>query len=67
MKTLDDLYQEVDALADEAYELWLKSKRAFGDRQPLLDVLIELRDAADSLDDARTTVDRLIDEEEADQ
>lgn len=67
MKTLDDLYQEVDALADEAYELWLKSKRAFGDRPRLLDVLISLRNAYDSLDTARDDVDKLRDEEEADQ
>lgn len=67
MKTLDDLYQEVDALADEAFALWAGAKRAFGDRQPLLDVLIELRSAFDHLDDARSTVERLMDEEEADQ
>lgn len=67
MKTLDDLYQEVDSLAHEAYELWLTTKRAFGDRPKLLDVLISLRNAYDSLDDARDTVERLQDEEEADQ
>lgn len=67
MKTLDDLYQEVDALADDAYELWLQTKRAFGDRPKLLDVLIGLRDAYDSLDNVRTEVDSLRDEEEADQ
>lgn len=67
MKTLDDLYQEVDALADDAYELWLQTKRAFGDRQKLLDVLINIRNAYDSLDVARDDVDNLRDEEEADQ
>lgn len=67
MKTLDDLYQEVDALADDAYELWLQAKRAFGDRPRLLDVLINLRNAYDSLDTARDDVDNLRDEEEADQ
>lgn len=67
MKTLDDLYQEVDALADDAYELWLQTKRAFGDRPKLLDVLINIRNAYDSLDVARDDVDNLRDEEEADQ
>lgn len=67
MKTLDDLYQEIDALADDAYELWLQTKRAFGDRPKLLDVLITLRNAYDSLDTARGDVDSLRDEEEADQ
>lgn len=67
MKTLDDLYQEVDALADEALELWKTTKAAFGDRPKLLDVLIGLRDAYDSLDNVRTEVDSLRDEEEADQ
>lgn len=67
MKTLDDLYQEVDALADDACELWRQSKRAFGDRPELLDVLISIRNAFDSLDDARSVVDELRDEEEADR
>lgn len=63
MKTLDDLYQEVDALADDALTLWQDAKDAFGDRPKLLDVLIELGDAFDSLDDARSVVDELRDEE----
>lgn len=67
MKTLDDLYQEIDALADDALTLWQSAKDAFGDRPKLLDVLIELRDAFDSLDDARSVVDELRDEEEADR
>lgn len=67
MKTLDDLYQEIDALADDALTLWQAAKDAFGDRPKLLDVLIELRDAFDSLDDARSVVDELRDEEEADR
>ncbi len=67
MKTLDDLYQEVDALADEALMLWKDAKDAFGDRPQMIDVLIGLRDAADSLDDVRTDVDILRDEEEADK
>lgn len=67
MKTLDDLYQEVDSLADEALELWKTTKAALGDRPQMIDVLIGLRDAYDSLDNVRTEVDSLRDEEEADQ
>lgn len=67
MKTLDDLYQEIDALAYDALTLWQSAKDAFGDRPELLDVLINIRNAYDSLDTARDDVDRLRAEEEADQ